>query len=491
MLSPKTFLCPRRCLWLLPFFCLHLSRADDSSFGPLFQQFSLTLDSGHRSEALGPFYYDQEIGKGEKATRLWAMPPLFSYSRNEDLDYETFDFIWKVLTFDRYGDEYRWQVLQLFSFAGGGTQAETNLHRTTLFPIYFQQRSKIPEKNYTALVPIYGTIKQRLFRDEIKFVLFPLYGQSRKRDVVTDNYLYPVFHYRHGEGLRGWQVWPLLGNEHKEVTTITNGWGDVETNGGHDKFFALWPFFFNQRSGIGTGPMAHQQALIPFYNYLRSPARDSTSYLWPLGVTHTEDREKHYVEWGAPWPLVVFARGTGKNTSRIWPLFSHARGATQTSDWYLWPVYKYNRLHSDPLDRERTRVLFFLFSHVSMKNTETGARLRQVDLWPLFTARRDLEGKSRLQILAPLEPILQNNATVERDLSPLWSLWRSERNAQTGATSQSLLWNLYRRDTTPEWKKCSLLFGFFQYQSGPEGRRWRVFYLPLGKSPAADGPASR
>src|SRR6185295_9062577 len=121
----------------------------------------------------------------------------------------------------------------------------------------------------------------------------------------------------------------------------------------------------------------------------------------------------------APWPLVVFTRGEGKTTSRVWPFFSQSHNASLTSDRYLWPVYKYNRLHSDPLDRERTRILFYLYSDVSVKNTETGQRLRQIDLWPLFTSRKDLDGRQRLQLFAPLEPILPNNSGVEHNLSPL------------------------------------------------------------------------
>ena len=479
---------------LILMLCMGLDRVAggaESSFGPFFHQFRLTLDPGHRTEAVGALYYQQEIAEENNLTRVWAAPPFFSYLLNEDTDYEQFDFLWKAISYNRYGDEYRFHVLQLFGFAGGQTQSETNVQRFTLFPFYFQQRSRIPEKNYTALLPIYGQIRERFFRDEVKFVLFPLYGQSRKRDVVTDNYLYPIFHLRHGDGLNGWQVWPLLGSEHKEVTTRTNHWGDEEIVGGHDKQFVLWPIFLNQRLGLGTTNISHEQALLPFYSYLRSPQRDSTSYLWPLGVTHTVDRQKRYTEWGAPLPLVVFSRGEGKTVNRVWPLFSKAHNATQTSEWYLWPVYKYNRLHSNPLDRERMRILFFLYSDVSVKNTETGKRLRHIDFWPLFTSRHDLEGRNRLQILAPLEPFLPNNTSVERNLSPLWSVWRSERNTKTGARSQSLLWNLYRRDVSPEAKKCSLLFGLFQYHSGPDGRRWRVFHVPFGNSRHAGTESSQ
>jgi hypothetical protein len=462
-------------------------RADEIPLGPLFHNFRLTLEPGERTEALGPLYYQENSDE----THLWAAPPIFSYLRNDEVDFERFDFAWKGITYSRFGDEYRFQILQLFSFAGAGTQSETNVSRFSLFPIYFQQRSPIPEKNYTAVLPIYGTIKQRFFRDEIHFLMFPLYGQSRKRDVVTDNYLFPVFHLRHGDGLEGWQFWPLYGTETKSVTTKTNAWGDTETAAGHRKNFVLWPLFFDQHLGLGTPAESRQVASIPFYSRLRSPLRDSTSYLFPIGLTITDDREKKYHEVGAPWPLIVFAHGEGKTCRRVFPFFSQAHNASHTSDWYLWPVYKYNRLDAPPLLRERTRLALFLYSDTRARHGETGQTMRQIDLWPLFTSRREYDGRRRVQCLSLIEPILPNNSGVERNLSPLWSIWRAESNPATGARSQSFLWNLYRRDATPDSKKCSLLFGLFQYHSGPDGRRWRLFYVPFGKNKTAEKPETR
>jgi hypothetical protein len=452
------------------------------SLGPLYQEFRLTLEPGHRTEALGPFFYYERL----EDSKLWAVPPVFSYESSSSIDYGRFEFAWKALTYRRYGDEFRLQLLQLFNVAGGGTQTETNVHRFTLFPVFFRQWSDMPEKNYWALVPIHGTIRDRLFRDEVKFTLFPLYGQTRKRDVVTANYLYPIFHRRHGDGLTGWQVWPLAGAEHKDFTGKTNAWGDVELVGGHDKVFALWPLFFRQRTGLGTTNWARAETLIPFYSYQHSPARSSESFLWPFGLTHIIEREKKYEEWQLAYPLVVFAHGQGKTVRRVWPFFSQAHNARQTSAWYAWPVYKYNAFQSDTFQRERTRLLLFLYSDTRATNKELAASQRQVDLWPLFTARRDFEGKRRLQVLSLVEPILPNNRGVENNLSPLWSLWRAEQNPKTGASSQSLLWNLYRRDATPAVKKCSLLFGLVQYQSRPEGRRWRLFFIPLGGRKAGD-----
>ena len=458
---------------------------DGPDAGFLYDEYDLTLAPGHRIEAVGPFYYSQQ----KETQRLWAVPPVLSYTRDPDTESKEFDFLYPVLTYDRYGEQYRWQFFQILSFAGGPTQKETERDRFTLFPLYFQQRSSDTNENYTALVPFYGHLKHRLFRDEIFFVMLPLYVESRKKDVVTDNYLWPIFSLRHGNSLYGWKFWPLVGNEHKDVTTQTNNWGDVTTNGGHKSFFTLWPLFFDNHTGIGTTNEAWQQASIPLYSFLRSPARDSTTVIWPF-FNDVDDRENKYHEWDAPWPAVVFARGEGKHTSRVWPFYSHATNATLESDFWLWPIYKYNRVHSAPLDSRRTRICFFLYSDLAEKNTETQTVRRRVDFWPLFTHHRDFNGNSRVQVLALLESFIPDNKSIERNYSPLWSLWRSEKNPRSGASSQSLLWNLYRHEAKPDSRKCSLLFGLFQYQSGTTGKRVRLFYIPLSraKAPAQRGP---
>jgi hypothetical protein len=304
--------------------------------------------------------------------------------------------------------------------------------------------------------------------------------------VVTDNYVYPFFHLRHGNNLSGWQFWPLAAYEHKDVTLLTNNFGDIETVGGHDKRFLFWPIYYRELTGIGTPNPAEDLGVIPFYARLRSAKRDSTTWLWPL-FSRVDDREKQYREWDLPWPLVVFAEGKGKNTTRVFPFYSHAASPTIESGFYLWPVYKYNTIHAAPLERQRHRVLFYLYNHTWERNTETGEKAHRKALWPLFEHKQDLKGNTRLQILAPLEPLIPDNRGIERGWSPLWSIWRSENNAQTGASSQSLLWNLYRRQATPKARTTSCLFGLFQYQSSDEGKRLRLFYVPFGKQPGKGG----
>ena len=471
----------------------------EDNFRFLFDHFQLTLEAGFRTEAAGPLYYSEQTEK----TSTLAFPPFFSRYRDPSVESQEDDFLYPLLTSLHYGQEWRWQLFQLISFAGGQEPDGATEKRFTLFPLYFQQRSTDPDQNYTAFAPFYGHLKNRLHHDKIFFVLFPFSAQTHKKDVVTDNYLYPIGHVRNGNGLHGWAVWPLVGSEHKVPTLSTNGFGDVSVVAGHDYFFLLWPLYIQQDNGIGTdvpesvrvktltskggfGKRSFEvpdkfRASIPLFVYSRSPQFDSTTVLWPF-FTYIDQREKQYREWQMPWPIITFARGEGKTTSRVFPLFQTTHNATLESDFYLWPLYTYHRTHSDPLDLCRTRVVFYLYSDMVEKSTKTGAFKRRLDMWPFFTWHRDFNGNERLQVFAPIEPVVPDNRGIERHWSPLWSLWRAANHPPDSATSHSLLWNLYRDEEAPAHKKVSLLFGLFQYQCDGETKRTKLFYLTVSKS---------
>lgn len=463
--------------------CLLTARADFTSAfewshaGPLYDDFSLTLEEGRRAEAVGPFFYSEH----QDTQKSWGFPPFLWGLSDPATDAEKFAFLYPIVTCNRYGNEYRWQLFQLFSFAGGRDDQLAGVRRYTIFPIFFSQRSPDTNQNYTAVLPFYGHLKNRIFVDEMSFVMLPFYLETKKAGIETDNYLFPIFSHTHGEGVEGWKILPFAGHQHKEITTRNIGFGETETVPGYDRRFILMPFYFHQLSGIGSSNLTDESALLPFYSIARSPQRDSTTVLWPF-ITHVTDREKKYAEWEVPWPILVFARGEGKTTTRVWPLFSHAQNTNAESDFILWPAYKYNRYHNELIDRYRSRWLLFLYSDTVQKNLATAKYSRRQDFFPFFTRTRDYNGKDRLQILAILEPFLPFSENIEREYSPMWSLWRAEKNPSTGAASQSLFWNFYRHETRPARKKVSLFFGLFQYQSSPAGTATRWFYWPVKKT---------
>ena len=457
------------------------------SLGPLYDRFPTIATPGYRTEALGPFFYSET----HPDQTTWAIPPLMAHTHDWGTDSEEFDFLYPLFTVDRFGLDYRWQFLQVFSIAGGEHEPGAEARRITIFPIYFQQRSAISNENYTAVFPFYGHLQKRLFRDKIFFVMFPIYGRTWKRDMVTDNYLYPLFEVRHGDRLFGWQFWPFIGREHKDVTTRTNGFGDISIVEGYDDRFLLWPFLLRRDEGIGTDNQKITRASLPFFSYERSPGRDSTTLLWPL-FSRINDRDNQYKEWQVPWPILEFARGKGKYGNRIWPFYGYGYNTNLEGRFVCWPFYTYRHVHGEPFDRERTRILFFLYSNTVEQNTETHKFRRRIDFIPFCSDRQEMDGTSRLQIFSPLEPFMPYSKSVQRDYSPLWTAWLSERNPNTGTSRQALLWNLYRHDAAPGSTRFSFLFGLVQYQAGADGKRLRLFYVPVMKTkPPAGTPRNQ
>jgi len=108
--------------------------------------------------------------------------------------------------------------------------------------------------------------------------------------------------------------------------------------------------------------------------------------------------------------------------------------------------------------------------------------LQRTDLWPLFTAKRDRDGNGTAAIDRSAGTAVAEQQRHRAKLLAALVHLAFRKSARTGASSQSFLWNLYRLHTTPETRKCSLLFGLIQYQSGPEGKRLRMFYVPVFKT---------
>jgi hypothetical protein len=158
-----------------------------------------------------------------------------SYQHEPGVERTQAEFLYPLVSFDQYGSQYRFHIVQFVSWSGGQGNAGLGKDRFTLFPFWFSQRSDDPAESYRALVPFYGHLKGRLFRDEIRFVAMPLWVQTRKRDVVTDNYFAPFVHVRTGAA-QGWQVWPLYGQEHRAPLVRTNALSDLpEVVPGHEK----------------------------------------------------------------------------------------------------------------------------------------------------------------------------------------------------------------------------------------------------------------
>ena len=157
--------------------------------------------------------------------------------------------------------------------------------------------------------------------------------------------------------------------------------------------------------------------------------------------------------------------GAQRRVTRSFSRFTAGPCATTgnlESDFYLWPVYKFNRLESGPLERRRTRILFFLYSDTIENKHRIGL---PGFVGRIFGRSTPFTGTLRATSAGRLSPcwsrFFPTTAACTREYSQVWSVWRCEKNHKSGAASQSLLWNLYRREETPRSKKLLALVWCF------------------------------
>lgn len=441
------------------------------------EEYSVRFTLEHDYQAYGPWaFYQEEYNAADQSQ--FTVPILFSYNRIRDVDLMELDFLYPIFTIDRFEKEYRLQLFQILNWVGGQNSEGEITKRYTLFPLLFYQESTIPNNNYWGIMPFYGNIRNRLWRDEINYIMLPFYVQTRKKDIITKNYLYPFVHMREGEHLKGWQFWPFIGQEQKEFSICTDIWGDEVTIPGHDKRFYFWPVGISQKTGIGTENPENFWGIIPFYAQMRSPNRDYSVVLWPF-FNWVNDRGRGYREWSMPYPFFVFARGEGKTTNRVFPFFSFSSSPTQERNFILWPFWKETSFDNQIIQTKRERILFYLYSDKEEHYTEFNRSSHRTDLWPLFSAILTTDNIYTVDMLSPVAPLFHSNKSVARNWTPAFSIWHLEENRETGSFKESFFWNFYRHEQKQKQKRWGLFWGLIEYVKDQEhGNYWRIFYSP-------------
>ncbi len=462
----------------------------------------------------------RQSGSGEVFT-LW---PIADYRSSAHLKYSSFNALGPLISYQKKGAEFEFALRPLLFWTGDRAGASYNEY---LYPL--AGRKKVPEQSYfhlfhlyqydfgerqngsknelfffplifygqspsqgdyLAVFPLGGKLYDKFGRDEIRFALFPLYGQTRRKGTLTTNVLWPIGARIRGENETGLKLWPLYGGSQKE--------------GVYRKRYYLWPVFFNYRLNLDTSRPKHQRGAFPLYIAEDAPLVRSRTVLWPF-FRYQSDREKKYEEWQFPWPLIRVSRGEYKQGNAILPFYADERVGDRRKRWFLWPLYKIEEIESDLLKLRRDRVLYFLYSHYRETVLEEGSsRKVRTSLWPLFTYK-SVKGVSHFSTLSLLEPFFPNNQSIARNWSPLWRLYQKKWDKH-GNEISSLLWNLYwkerrgdelamevfplfsyqlRKENHLEFK---FLKGLFGYSSDEGQRRLQLFFVPINIGAKATEP---
>lgn len=423
-------------------------------FGPFVSRHH-DLNGDERLKVLGPLF---ERAHSPDEMTLTATRPLFSTVDDPARDRALIDYAWPVGTSRTINDENQWRFLIFYGF-NHTTNDPGDRYRTWLIPFYFQGRDT-SGKTYRALFPLGGTIKDFVGRDEISFVLWPLYSTSALNEISTVNVLWPFISKTtstQGHISRG-RIFPFYGyNRHA---------------GKFDKKFILWPFYTDARyhyeEGHGGGHI-----LFPLYGYMNLDT-ERTIWLLPPFFRFTDGERQDVVH--APWPFYQRRLGDGVDLRYIWPVWGRKTIEDRETHFFLWPVF-WTETDQRPGESIRRFNVVPFFSHAVVRantpeETPPGERevlARRHKLWPLYSYRRD--GDTTRFRFVELWPFADAPA-VERNWAPLWSLY--ERRATATNADTELLWGLFRNQKRGDEGRYVSLFPVADYRRDGETRSWNL-----------------
>lgn len=472
---------------------------------PVYDRRDDPVDRMHVQSGLGPLVESQRAPEGSREE--FALRPLFHRREERRFDRLEWEVLYPLMSYSRSERDYEFQFIQLIHVRGEGSRPEDRERRADFFPFYMSGTTETGE-TYHAVLPFGGRVFNRLGQDEADWVMFPLYAHFVKQGAETYYFPWPLVSRTRGEARTGFRVVPFYGEERKA--------------GVFEKRFVLWPFFLQQRTGLDGDDPEETLALLPFYIGQHSKTRDSTTILWPL-FNYTQDRERGYEQWDAPWPLIKIARGEGRTIHRFLPFFSvehrllrhefFLREMRTTNLIVLFPLYLRSEEEIPGGRTVRDRILWWLYSDQREEGRDGSAR--RVDAWPFFRYTRDRKGGVAFQSLALLEAFMPGNDKIEQNYSPLWALYTYRRSPE-GDSVRSFLWNLIRHEERSAGGRSievlgpllayreqgaaarfSLLGGLFEYEVrrhlsslrlfGHEALTWRGTPQPLAALPPAGG----
>lgn len=338
------------------------------------------------------------------------------------------------------------------------------------FPFWFQGRSR-QGKDYAALFPLGGTMRDFFLYDSIRFALFPLWAATERAGIRSTHILWPIFSRAEGRGHHNLRIFPL--------------WGRVRKDGAWDRTFFLWPLWNQARYERDEAPAGFSWLLFPIGGHVHRPTVEAWHFLPPLfQVSRGRGRFEGDRQILAPWPLVRISDVRGVHKRHFFPFYASTRSGADTKTHILWPFWRHDHDETGALVRDDWS-LAPLFHRTLVRSRPSDSatddpedqpvssplslRRSYTRLWPLFSHVDEGEG-SFLRILdfslqrrvGTLErnllqmPVIythgRNPASGTREDELLWGLWRWRRDDL--ATREFLLWPLFRRarpdDASPE-----------------------------------------
>lgn len=411
-----------------------------------------------RTRVLGPFL---ESAVATNNVRIWAARPLYSGYGQPEARRTVRDILWPAGYAVRIEDQLSWGFL-VARYLDYDVEDPRSRYRLWVLPVYFQGRGKEGDF-YMAVFPLGGKIKDILWKDEVRFLLYPLTAYGRINEVETRDVLWPVFSWTWGKGIERFRVFPFYGR--------------IRHRDDYEKGFILWPFWSWARYHY-PGSSGGGYLLFPLWGHIKLEDQESWSFLLPF--FRFSRGERLNITY-CPWPFIQAASGE-KQMLYLWPLWGHKKAYGRDTTFFLWPIFQSQRVErrSETTRRFTARPVLTV-ERVSAPGDEPGRTnvvRRYCKVWPLISYERDGDA-SRWRLLE-LWP-LRYSGPVERSWAPLWTFFTDVRLGD--ARDTELLWGLYRSRRRGDAMRSVSVFPLFSVsrdRRDGDRRAWSLLHGLVG-----------
>lgn len=438
------------------------SKSDTLDRGP-FAWRGESIDGYPKTKALGPLL---ERSEGPEESSFSAFRPFYSISEFPSHEIVRREFLWPFAYVRNFKQQRAWHVLIMAHGTNFDVDDRDSRYRIRILPFYFQGRSAHGE-NYLAFFPLAGRMHETLGRDQVDFVLFPIWMRHSVNEVVTNEWLFPIISRTTGPRDSRFRVFPFYGSSERE--------------GQYSKRFVLWPIW-TQAEWYRDGHSGSGYILFPLWGRTETEL-ESTWYVLPPFFRFTRGDKRDLTH--APWP--IYQRIVGDNIDRlyIWPLWGRHNTPNRESMFFLWPLAQTERIDRGHTEKTRTRVVPFYYHYredwKSAPREEDDNISRYFKLWPLLSYERDGDDSqfNTLSLWPGRDP-----GQIERNWAPLWSIYT--RSTTADRSESELLWGIYRSEQREDWSSRTI-FPLASWNRGPEKRGWSILnglagYQKNGKS---------
>ncbi|MGB9628291.1 MAG: hypothetical protein ACPL6D_06490, partial [Thermodesulfobacteriota bacterium] len=327
---------------------------------PLFQYRSDPVEETQEMDGLGPFF----SWRRDPVQKEWGFRPLFFQIERPKESFYQLEFLYPFGKVQRERNHSKGYLspISLYRREEWEGRRRWDFH---FFPFFIGETEK--GENYFGLFPLFGRMLERYGKKEIRFLFWPIYGESVSEGFSTINIIWPFFSFTQGEGKSGFHIWPFYGRK--------------EEFGVSHKEFILWPFFIKQKKDMDTDDPMEEWMVFPFYISKESKRFESKTYLWPF-FSHARDRLTGFEQWDLPFPFFQSLKGENLKGLRFFPFYGYkVKEGESRRFFYLYPIYQ---LEEDWIgeSQERTHRILLL---VRIRSNETDHGLkkgRSLRIWP-------------------------------------------------------------------------------------------------------------